>query len=43
MIVHRCVKCAFVRANRVAYDMAQADDVDAITYLMGQRHGCAYG
>jgi hypothetical protein len=35
VIVHRCVLCGFVRANRVADDMTQADDVDAITGLIG--------
>ena len=35
MIVHCCVLCGFMRANRIADDMAQADDVDAITGLMG--------
>jgi hypothetical protein len=39
VIVHRCVLCGFTRANRLAYDMAQADDVDAITGLLGQAHG----
>jgi hypothetical protein len=38
VIVHRCVQCGFVRVNRVAYDITQADDVYAITNLMGQTH-----
>ena len=31
----RCVQCGFARANRLADDMAQADDFDAITGLFG--------
>jgi len=35
VIVHCCVLCGFMRANRTADDLAQADDVDAIAGLMG--------
>jgi hypothetical protein len=34
VIVHRCVQCGFARANRLATDVAQADDVGALTGLM---------
>jgi hypothetical protein len=36
VIVYRCEECGFARANRLADDMAQADDVDAIISLLGQ-------
>ena len=38
VIVHRCLQCGFARANRLADDMVQADDVDAITGLLGHVH-----
>ena len=37
VIVHCCLQCGFARANRLA-DMVQADDIGAITRLMGQAH-----
>ena len=37
VIVHCCVLCGFVRANRVADDLAQADDIGAIAGLMGHQ------
>jgi hypothetical protein len=36
VIIHRCVRCGVIRANRVAQDTVQADDIDAIGYLMCQ-------
>jgi len=33
-IVHRCVRCGCVRANRIACDTTQADDVAAVAVLM---------
>jgi len=38
VIVHCCLQCGFARANRLADDMVQADDIGAITRLMGQAH-----
>lgn len=35
VVIHRCVRCGFSRANRVAADTAQPDDIGAITDLMG--------
>ncbi|KAB8161716.1 RNHCP domain-containing protein [Streptomyces sp. 3MP-14] len=35
-IMHRCVECGFVRANRIADDLRQSDDVDAIAALMSR-------
>ncbi len=34
VIVHRCTACGAVRANRVADDPVQGDDIDAIAALM---------
>lgn len=34
VIIHRCVRCGFVRANRIADDPVQGDDIDAITALI---------
>lgn len=34
VLVHRCVSCGFVRANRIADDAEQPDDIDAIIVLM---------
>jgi hypothetical protein len=36
VVIHRCMQCGFVRANRLAFDTAQADDLDAVTDLLGQ-------
>jgi rubrerythrin len=37
VIVHRCQRCGFARANRIAIDTAQPDDLDAIARLSGRR------
>jgi hypothetical protein len=37
VIIHGCVRCGFSRANRIASDTAQPDDIGAITNLMQQR------
>jgi RNHCP domain len=34
VILHRCVRCGCTRANRLASDTAQADDIGAVTALM---------
>ncbi len=34
VIVHRCVRCGHRRANRIARDTVQADDIDAIAELL---------
>jgi len=34
VLVHRCIVCGFVRPNRIADDLAQGDDIDAIIALM---------
>jgi len=36
VIIHRCVQCGSIRANRMADDPVQGDDIDAITALMSQ-------
>jgi hypothetical protein len=36
VIIHRCIRCAVVRANRLAQDTAQADDIGAIAELLGR-------
>lgn len=36
VIIHRCVRCGFARANRLALDTAQEDDIGAVSDLMGQ-------
>jgi len=36
MVIHRCVQCGSSRANRLAEDPVQGDDIDAITALMSQ-------
>jgi len=33
VIVHGCVRCGAVRANRLATDTCQPDDVDAVSVL----------
>jgi hypothetical protein len=33
VVVHRCRRCGFERANRVAVDTAQPDDLGAIARL----------
>ncbi|RMI42348.1 RNHCP domain-containing protein [Streptomyces triticirhizae] len=33
-IMHRCVACGLVRANRIADDLRQGDDVAAVAALM---------
>ncbi len=34
VIVHRCTACGALRPNRVADDVAQGDEIDAITAVM---------
>jgi hypothetical protein len=34
VIIHRCAGCGFTRANRVAADCAQGDDLDAVIALL---------
>jgi hypothetical protein len=34
VIIHGCVRCGFSRANRIASDTAQSDDIGSITNLM---------
>jgi hypothetical protein len=36
VIIHGCVRCGFGRANRIARDTAQPDDIGALTNLMRQ-------
>ena len=36
VLVHRCVVCGFVHANRIAGDPVQGDDIDAIIALMSE-------
>jgi hypothetical protein len=36
VIIHRCIRCGVVRANRVARDTVQGDDIGAIGNLMDQ-------
>ena len=36
VLVHRCVVCGLVRANRIAGDPVQGDDIDAIIALMSK-------
>lgn len=31
---HQCVVCGFARPNRIADDLGQGDDIDAIIALM---------
>jgi len=34
VIIHSCLRCGFSRANRIASDTAQPDDLGSITSLM---------
>jgi hypothetical protein len=36
VIIHSCLRCGVTRANRLARDTAQEDDIRAISDLMGQ-------
>jgi len=36
VIIHRCIRCTVVRANRLARDTAQEDDIGAIGDLLNQ-------
>jgi hypothetical protein len=36
VVIHRCVQCGSIRANRMAEDPVQGHDIDAITALMSQ-------
>jgi hypothetical protein len=38
VIVHECQACGFQRANRLADDPVQGDDIDAVIALMHGRH-----
>ena len=33
VIIHRCIRCGFVRANRLAQDTDQEDDIAALSEL----------
>lgn len=33
VLVHRCERCRLVRANRLAFDTTQPDDLDALARL----------
>jgi len=33
-IIHRCVRCGRERANRIASDTSQADDIASLSVLM---------
>jgi RNHCP domain len=39
VIIHRCVRCGLVRANRLARDTAQEDDIAAVGDLLSGRSG----
>ncbi len=39
VIIHRCVRCGVTRANRLARDTAQEDDIGAISDLMAEAPG----
>jgi RNHCP domain len=36
VLVHRCIVCGFIRPNRIADDVVQGDDIDAIATLMAK-------
>jgi len=36
VIIHSCLRCGVVRANRLARDTAQEDDIGAISDVMAQ-------
>jgi len=36
VLVHQCVVCGFARANRIADDPVQGDDIDAVIALMSR-------
>lgn len=38
VVVHRCLRCGYVRANRVAVDTVQPDQIEALARL-GTGHG----
>jgi RNHCP domain len=42
VVIHRCTRCGAERANRIACDTVQPDDVDEVTAVMagsaGQLH-----
>jgi hypothetical protein len=37
VIIHSCTGCGVMRANRIAVDIIQGDDIDAITAVMTGR------
>lgn len=39
VIIHHCVRCGLSRANRIARDTIQEDDISVIIDLMGQGLG----
>jgi hypothetical protein len=34
VVIHRCTRCGASRANRLADDRGQGDDIDAVTAVM---------
>jgi hypothetical protein len=34
VVIHRCTSCGAIRANRVADDPWQADDIEAVTAVI---------
>ena len=34
VLIHRCVACGFSRANRIADDLVQSDDIDVLIVVM---------
>jgi hypothetical protein len=36
-VIHRCVACGLAKANRVADDPAQGDDIDALIAVMSNQ------
>jgi hypothetical protein len=38
VIIHRCIRCALARANRLARDTAQEDDIGVIGDLLSGSH-----
>jgi hypothetical protein len=39
VIVHLCLRCGFTRPDRVAEDLAQGDDIEAVIAVMTVRTG----
>jgi hypothetical protein len=36
VVIHCCIQCGYVRANRLAFDTAEPDELDVVTDLLGQ-------